>query len=91
MIVRFIQPVESAIIPGDISIQASPAFCCPALVIEAMANEIERITNVPVVSITDDGAVGNKNEFIIPYLKYPRRERRIDKGKSDSRQQRLGS
>lgn len=72
-------------------VQASPAFCCPALVTEAMAHEIERITNTPVVSITYDGTAGNKNDVIIPYLKYPRRENRIDKGKSDSHQQRLGS
>jgi predicted nucleotide-binding protein (sugar kinase/HSP70/actin superfamily) len=57
-------------------VQASPAFCCPALITEAMAAEIERQTNTPVVSITYDGTGGNKNEVIIPYLKYPRRERR---------------
>ena len=57
-------------------VQASPAFCCPALITEAMAAEIERNTNTPVVSVTYDGTGGNKNEVIIPYLKYPRRERR---------------
>ena len=60
-------------------VQASPAFCCPALVTEAMAHEIERKTNTPVVSITYDGTGGNKNDVIIPYLKYPRRESRRDK------------
>ena len=59
-------------------VQASPAFCCPALVTEAMAREIERKTNTPVVSITYDGTGGNKNEVIIPYLKYPRKDRRRD-------------
>jgi predicted CoA-substrate-specific enzyme activase len=56
-------------------VQASPAFCCPALVTEAMANEIERQTNTPVVSITYDGTGGNKNDVIIPYLNYPRKDR----------------
>jgi predicted nucleotide-binding protein (sugar kinase/HSP70/actin superfamily) len=68
-------------------VQASPAFCCPALVTEAMANEIERQTNIPVVSITYDGTGGNKNDIIIPYLKHPRRESRIDDDKPERRQQ----
>jgi predicted CoA-substrate-specific enzyme activase len=59
-------------------VQASPAFCCPALITEAMSAEIERQTGVPVVSITYDGAGGGQNDVIIPYLKYPRRERRQD-------------
>jgi hypothetical protein len=71
-------------------VQASPAFCCPALVTEAMAQEIERQTNTPVVSITYDGTGGNQNDVIVPYLKYPRRKRRADKGKSDRRQQQMG-
>jgi hypothetical protein len=53
-------------------VQASPAFCCPALITEAMAREIEQNTGTPVVSITYDGTGGNKNEVILPYLKYPR-------------------
>jgi len=53
-------------------VQASPAFCCPALINEAMAREIEQNTGTPVVSITYDGTGGNKNEVILPYLKYPR-------------------
>ena len=52
--------------------QASPAFCCPALVTEAMAQRIEEVTGVPVVSITYDGIGGSKNDVIVPYLKYPR-------------------
>jgi predicted CoA-substrate-specific enzyme activase len=54
-------------------VQTSPAFCCPSLVTEAMAKEIENNTGVPVVSITYDGTGGNKNEAIIPYLKFPRK------------------
>jgi len=51
-------------------VQASPAFCCPSLVTEAMAKEIEKKTGVPIVSITYDGTSANKNEAIIPYLTY---------------------
>jgi predicted CoA-substrate-specific enzyme activase len=72
-------------------VQASPAFCCPALVTEAMAQEIERQTDTPVVSITYDGTGSNKNDVIVPYLKYPRRERRRDKSSLDRHRQRMGS
>lgn len=51
-------------------VQASPAFCCPSLVTEAMAKDIERHTGIPVVSITYDGTGSPKNEVIIPYIKY---------------------
>jgi predicted nucleotide-binding protein (sugar kinase/HSP70/actin superfamily) len=53
-------------------VQASPAFCCPSLVTEAMARRIEDVTGVPVVPITYDGTGGRKNDILIPYLKYPR-------------------
>ena len=49
-------------------IQASPSFCCPSLVTEAMAHTIEERTGVPVVSITYDGTGGDKDRKIIPYL-----------------------
>jgi predicted nucleotide-binding protein (sugar kinase/HSP70/actin superfamily) len=61
-------------------VQTSPAFCCPSLVTEAMAKEIENQTGVPVVSITYDGTGGNKNEAIIPYLKFPRKTNPHEKG-----------
>ncbi len=51
-------------------VQTSPAFCCPSLVTEAMAKEIEKKTGTPVVSVTYDGTGGNKNDIIIPYLRY---------------------
>jgi predicted nucleotide-binding protein (sugar kinase/HSP70/actin superfamily) len=56
----------------DISlfVQTSPAFCCPSVVTEAMAREIEQKTGVPVVSITYDGTGGFKNEAVIPYLQF---------------------
>jgi len=51
-------------------VQTSPAFCCPSLVTEAMAKEIEKKTGVPIVSITYDGTSSRGNEAIIPYLAY---------------------
>jgi hypothetical protein len=53
-------------------VQTSPSFCCPGMVTEAMAREIEKTTGVPVATITYDGTGGNKNEIIIPYLTFPR-------------------
>ncbi len=49
-------------------VQASPGFCCPSLVTEAMARTIERLTGIPVVSITYDGTGQYKNDVIAPYL-----------------------
>jgi predicted nucleotide-binding protein (sugar kinase/HSP70/actin superfamily) len=49
-------------------VQTNPAFCCPALVTEAMANEIKRITGIPVVTITYDGTSCYKNDVIASYL-----------------------
>lgn len=40
--------------------QTNPAFCCPALVTEAMGETIEGVTG------------GSKNDLVIPYLKYAR-------------------
>ncbi len=56
-------------------VHASPAFCCPGLVTEALTTQIERITGVPVVTVTYDGTASSKNDAIIPYLKFPRRHR----------------
>jgi predicted nucleotide-binding protein (sugar kinase/HSP70/actin superfamily) len=64
-------------------VQASPAFCCPALITEATARKIEQNTGTPVVSITYDGTGGNKNDVILPYLKYPRSGLRLDPGRVD--------
>ena len=52
------------------SVQATPSFCCPGLVTEAMASSIEKQCGVPMVSITYDGLGGNPNRVIIPFLKY---------------------
>jgi predicted CoA-substrate-specific enzyme activase len=56
-------------------VHASPAFCCPGLVTEALAARIERVTGVPVVSVTYDGTGASPNDAVIPYLKFPRRRR----------------
>ena len=49
-------------------VQTNPAFCCPALVTEAMAGEIKRVTGVPVLTLTYDGTSGNKNDVVVSYL-----------------------
>jgi predicted CoA-substrate-specific enzyme activase len=63
----------------DISlfIQTNPAFCCPALVTEAMAQEIKRITGVPVITLTYDGTSGSKNDVIVSYLHSASRNAKI--------------
>ncbi|MDY6823328.1 MAG: acyl-CoA dehydratase activase [Thermodesulfobacteriota bacterium] len=62
-------------------VQASPAFCCPSLITEAMARTIETRTGVPVVSITYDGTGGEKNRKLVPYIKYARTgEASVEKG-----------
>ncbi|HEY1406539.1 MAG TPA: hypothetical protein VF857_08030, partial [Spirochaetota bacterium] len=55
-------------------VQASPAFCCPSLISEAMSGDIERVTGVPVVSITYDGTGTFRNDVIIPYIAFPRKK-----------------
>jgi predicted nucleotide-binding protein (sugar kinase/HSP70/actin superfamily) len=54
-------------------VQTSPAFCCPSLITEAMAGQIEQITGVPIVNVTYDGTCSPKNDVVIPYLKLSRR------------------
>lgn len=49
-------------------VQTNPAFCCPALVTEAMTQEIKRVTGIPVVTLTYDGTSENKNDVIMPFL-----------------------
>ena len=55
-------------------VQTNPAFCCPSLVTQAMAQHIEKVTGIPIVTIEYDGTGGFKNGDIIPYLKFPRKE-----------------
>ncbi len=49
-------------------VQTSPAFCCPSLITEAMAQKIYEVTGVPVVSLTYDGTGSFKNDAVVPYL-----------------------
>jgi hypothetical protein len=39
-----------------------------------MARDIQRLTGVPVVSLTYDGTGQYRNDAIVPYLTFPRRE-----------------
>ena len=52
-------------------VQTNPAFCCPSLITEAMSRDIERLTGVPIVTLTYDGTGNPVNDRVIPYLKYP--------------------
>ena len=60
---------------GCLLVHTSPAFCCPSLVTEALAAQIERATGVPMVSLTYDGTGACPNDLVIPYLKLPRKRR----------------
>ncbi|HSO86233.1 MAG TPA: hypothetical protein VLQ91_06760, partial [Draconibacterium sp.] len=51
-------------------VQTNPSYCCPSLVTEAMTSKMEKISGVPIVTIEYDGTSSNKNESIIPFLKY---------------------
>ena len=53
-------------------VQANPAFCCPSLVTEAMSARIERVTGVPVVTLTYDGTGSPRNDRLFPYLHFSR-------------------
>jgi predicted CoA-substrate-specific enzyme activase len=54
-------------------VQASPAFCCPSLVTEALADRLKELTGVPVVCVTYDGTAAPRNDAIIPHLERWRR------------------
>jgi len=56
-------------------VQTNPAFCCPSLVTEAMSQRIEADTGIPIITIEYDGTGGNKNDVLIPYLRFPRMAR----------------
>jgi predicted nucleotide-binding protein (sugar kinase/HSP70/actin superfamily) len=58
-------------------VQASPAFCCPSLITEAMSRTIERLTGVPVVSITYDGTGEYRNDVFEPWLRTRERAFRV--------------
>ncbi len=47
-----------------------------------MADRIEKLTGIPIVTIEYDGTAASRNEDVIPYLKYPRKARRGDFSKA---------
>ena len=49
-------------------VQLSPAYCCPSIVSQGMAYHTEKVTGVPVITITYDGTISSKNDQIVPYL-----------------------
>jgi len=53
-------------------VAVNPTFCCPGLLTEAMASQIEKNVGVPIVNITYDLSGGNKNRVVVPFLKYLR-------------------
>lgn len=59
-------------------VQTNPAYCCPSLVTQSMAGKIEKLTGIPIVNIEYDGTHGRKNEDIIPFLKFARKEKTQD-------------
>ncbi len=66
-------------------VQANPAFCCPSIITEAMSAEIEKLTGVPVVTITYDGTGALKNDVIEPYLAFM--TDRLDRAEAQIRDQ----
>ena len=55
-------------------VQTNPAFCCPALVTQAMTHRITEKTGVPVVTITYDGTSERMNDLIVPYIQSASRQ-----------------
>lgn len=56
-------------------VQTSPAFCCPSLVTEALSELMEKITGVPMITITYDGTEGDRNGAIATYIRFARPSR----------------
>ena len=54
----------------ELFVQTNPSYCCPSLVTQAMNAKMEKVSGVPIVTIEYDGTNSNKNEDIIPFLKY---------------------
>ncbi|MBN2029919.1 CoA activase [bacterium] len=51
-------------------IHVNPIFCCPGLVSESIFKRVEKKISIPIISITYDGTMHNKNELLAPYLFY---------------------
>ncbi|MBW1808754.1 MAG: CoA activase [Deltaproteobacteria bacterium] len=65
-------------------VQANPAFCCPALVTEAQAGQIERQTGVPIVTVTYDGTAAPKNDVVVPYLELAQKQSKRQDPKTEA-------
>ncbi len=49
--------------PGlTLLVAVNPAFCCPGLITEAMASQIEKKVGIPIINITYDLSGGNKKQ-----------------------------
>ncbi len=51
-------------------VQANPAYCAASIITESMAQKIEELTGVPVVTIEYDATLSSKNSDLIPYLQF---------------------
>ncbi len=66
---------------GEISffVQLNPAYCAAAIITQAMAHKIEKVTGIPVVTIEYDGTNEFKNDAILPYLKFAKDKIKTEK------------
>ncbi len=60
-------------------VQLNPAYCAAAIITQAMAHKIEKVTGIPVVTIEYDGTNEFKNEAILPYLKFAKEKLKLEK------------
>lgn len=51
-------------------VQANPAYCAASIVTESMAQKIQEITGIPVVTLEYDATLSSKNSDLIPYLQF---------------------
>ncbi len=51
-------------------VQANPAYCAAAIITESMAQKVEELTGIPVVTIEYDATSDRKNTDLIPYLRF---------------------
>jgi hypothetical protein len=51
-------------------VQTNPAYCAAAIITESMANKVEQVTGIPVVTIEYDATTDQKNTDLIPYLRF---------------------
>jgi predicted nucleotide-binding protein (sugar kinase/HSP70/actin superfamily) len=49
-------------------VNVNPIFCCPGLISEAIYKKVEKDIGIPIISITYDGTLTDKNKILNPYL-----------------------